>query len=217
MKRAIIFTGGNIDIKFLMQQDFSNDYLICADHGLEIADRLGLTPNLLVGDFDSVDPVIFSHYEKKEGIKIIRFQPEKDNTDTDLAMRFAIEYKPEEILLFGAFGTRLDHTLANIGLLTQAIEKGIKAVLWDTYNRISMIRDICYLRKKEAFGKFISLLPFGGDAENVTLKGFKYPLQNGTLVSGSSLGISNELVEEEGMIQVGKGKLLMIESRDDEK
>lgn len=214
MACVVIFTGGSVDIDFLRQQDFSNAYLICADHGLEIADRLGLMPDLLIGDFDSVDPKLLLRYEKRDEVELKQFQPEKDDTDTELAIKAAIERKPEKILIFGASGTRLDHTLANIGLLKQAMEQGIQAFLWDSYNRICMVQDLYCIRREEAFGQFISLLPFGGDAENVTLSGFKYPLKNGTILSGSSLGISNELIEEEGRIQIKKGRLLVIESRD---
>lgn len=215
MRRVIIFTGGSIDIEFLRTQSFSKeDEIICADHGLEAAYKLGITPDLLVGDFDSADSDILSLYEEKENINIVRFRPEKDDTDTELALHMAMKRNPDEILVFGASGTRLDHTLANIGLLSQTLKQGIRTYLWDLHNRISMIGDTCCLRKEQAFGDYVTLLPFGGDAEGVTLQGFKYPLENAVMHSGSSLGVSNELVEEEAVIYIRKGKLLVIESKD---
>lgn len=202
-------------MEFLRQQKIQKeDYVICADHGLEAAHKTGLIPDLLVGDFDSVDKEVFSIYEAREDVEIVRFRPEKDDTDTELALHMAMERKPEEILVFGAFGTRLDHTLANIGLLRQTLEKGIRTILWDTHNKIYMVDRECHIRKNEAFGDFITLLPFGGNAEGVTLKGFKYLLHDAVMYSGSSLGVSNELTEEEGVIQVKHGRLLVMESRD---
>lgn len=215
MKRSIVFTGGSIDLEFVRQQGISaGDRIICADHGLEAAHQLGLVPNLLVGDFDSVDPELLTLYEGREDVHIMRYRPEKDDTDTELALHMAMEQKPDEVLVFGAFGTRLDHTLANIGLLAQALERGIRAYLCDSHNKICMIKDRYCILRERAFGDYITLLPFGGNAEGVTLQGFRYPLTDAVMYAGSSLGVSNELAGEKGIIEVKKGKLLVMESRD---
>ena len=214
MSRAIILSGGEIDIGFLKKQAFGReDRIICADRGLFAADRLSLVPDLIVGDFDSGDPAVMAKY-KETGVKILSFPPEKDDTDTELALHMAMEKAPEEIWIYGGSGTRLDHTLANIGLLKQPMERGIRAYLCDERNRICMMRGSYSIKKTEQFGTYISLLPFGGDAKGVTLRGFQYPLENAVIAAGSSLGVSNELISEEGIIEVKEGILLVMESRD---
>lgn len=215
MKRSIVFTGGNIDLEFVRKQEISgSDKIICADRGLETVHCLGLVPDVLVGDFDSVDPEILAFYEGREEVHIMRYRPEKDDTDTELALHMAMEQKPDEILVFGAFGTRLDHTLANIGLLSQALGRGIPTYLCDSHNKICMIKDRYCILRERAFGDYITLLPFGGNAGGVTLRGFRYPLTDAVMYAGSSLGVSNELTGEQGVIEVKTGKLLVMESRD---
>jgi thiamine pyrophosphokinase len=215
MKRVIIFTGGSTDINFLKKQEFlKEDFIICADHGLETAHDLSLVPNLLVGDFDSVNQKVLAQYKGREGIGIVRFRPEKDDTDTELALHMALDTEPEEILIYGGFGTRLDHTIANIGLLRQPFMRGIKAVMCDAFNRLCMVQGSYRIRRDEAFGEFVSILPYFGDAKGVTLKGFKYLLKDAVMKAGSSLGVSNEIVAEEGVIEVREGIVLVVESRD---
>lgn len=216
MKRIIIFTGGSIDIDFLRQQDFSGkeNVVICADHGLKAAHDLSLLPQFVVGDFDSAGKELLAEYEGRKDVTFVRFPPEKDDTDTELALHMAMDMEPEEILIFGGFGTRLDHTLANIGLLKQPLERGIKAVLCDPYNKIRMVSGEYRIQKTEAFGDYVSILPFGKDAKGVTLAGFQYPLKDALMPQGCSLGVSNEIVEEEAVITVKEGILLVIESRD---
>jgi thiamine pyrophosphokinase len=215
MKRVIIFTGGSIDMEFLKKQKFEKeDFIICADHGLEAARDLSLLPDLLVGDFDSVDKAVLAEYEGRDGIELVRFRPEKDDTDTELALHMAMEKEPEEILIYGGFGTRLDHTIANIGLLRQPFMRGIKAVMCDAFNRLCMVQGLYRIRRDEAFGEFVSILPYFGDAKGVTLKGFKYLLKDAVMQAGSSLGVSNEIVAEEGVIEVREGIVLVVESRD---
>ncbi len=215
MKRSIVFTGGSIDPEFVRQQEISaGDRIICADHGLEAVHQLGLMPDILLGDFDSVNPEVLAFYERRKEVHIMRYRPEKDDTDTELALHIAMEQKPDEILVFGAFGTRLDHTLANIGLLSQALERGIRTYLCDSHNKICMIKERYCILRERAFGDYITLLPFGGNAGGVTLRGFRYPLTDAVLYAGSSLGVSNELTGEQGVIEVKTGRLLVMESRD---
>ena len=138
---------------------------------------------------------------------------EKDDTDTGLAMQKAIETGADEILLVGGTGTRLDHVLGNIGQLFYAHSKGVKAELIDANNRMRVLDHKSTVSKKDQFGKYVSLIPIY-EAKGVTLQGFKYPLNNDTLVFHESWGISNELEAEEGIISFSEGKLLLIESRD---
>lgn len=214
--RAIIISGGYISPDFLKEELSCQTYglLIAADRGLEPCYALSLEPDVLLGDFDSVRPEIYEYYKDTLGIKTYEYPERKDDTDTELAVRYAIEQGAESILLYGATGTRLDHTMANISLLRIGLLSNVLMELRDTNNRIRLITERFCLLKKEQFGTYISFLPMTECVEDICLTGFRYPLQHGCLTQGNSLGISNVLEADAGLISVGSGVLIMIESRD---
>ena len=150
----------------------------------------------------------------KNNIVLKEFPPEKDYTDTHLAMEIAIELGVTNVTILGATGTRFDHTIANINLLAIFLDKNIKAQIVDAHNRIYVINEDTHLVKKEMFGPFLSLIAYSDRVEGITLTGFKYPLDNAALEKACSLGISNELLEQEGIIRLHTGKLIVIEARD---
>ena len=189
------------------------DKIIAADKGVQYAIQLGVKPDFILGDFDSLGEKWKKKMEQWQ-VPILTFPPEKDYTDTHLAIEYAIEQGAEEITLLGATGTRLDHTWANIGLLQLAMKKGVHAHIVDKHNRITMICEKTVIKREDAFGDFISLIPYTEKVTGITLTGFYYPLEDAELTLGISLGISNELVDEIGIIQIGRGNLLVIESRD---
>ena len=141
--------------------------------------------------------------------------PVKDDTDTEAALHLAFHKTQGDIVILGGTGTRLDHVMGNISILKQGIAQGRKVLLMDPYNRIQMVKSQLLIEKGEQFGKYVSVFPLDGRAEGVTLKGFFYPLDNATLESDSSLGVSNEITGEVGEIFVKSGLLLVIESRDE--
>lgn len=216
MKRCLILTGGSVD--FPTASDFLNVYdyhlIIAVDGGLAAAEKLKLKPDFCVGDFDSVSQESYDYFQAQEGICWETHPPEKDETDTELALNLALKQGAGEIHVFGATGTRMDHTLASIGLLQIPLTAGIPCWLIDGHNRITMIDSEIQLKKSETFGKYVSLIPYTESVSGVTLKGMKYPLQNYTLVQGNSLGISNEIAEPEAHILIETGKLILIESED---
>lgn len=196
---------------YIKKQTF--DKIIAADKGVQYAIQLGVKPDFILGDFDSLGEKWKKKMEQWQ-VPILTFPPEKDYTDTHLAIEYAIEQGAEEITLLGATGTRLDHTWANIGLLQLAMKKGVHAHIVDKHNRIMMICEKTVIKREDAFGDFISLIPYTEKVTGITLTGFYYPLEDAELTLGISLGISNELVDEIGIIQIGRGNLLVIESRD---
>lgn len=210
--KVLILTGGSVNADFASEyiRKWNPDQIITADKGLLYAKQLGITPDIILGDFDSCNKNIMEEFSTDE--KIIA-PCEKDDTDTGLAMIKAKEIGADEILLIGATGTRLDHVLGNIGQLVFAQRNGMKAQIVDEHNRIQALESKSVISKNDQFGKYVSLIPIY-KAAGVTLHGFKYPLNNDTLVFHESWGISNELVEEEGKISYKEGCLLMIESRD---
>lgn len=184
------------------------------DKGLEVLHELKILPNHIVGDFDSVSKEILQYYQNNSQIIFHSFNPEKDNTDTDIAIQLAIKLKTTNITIIGALGKRIDHTLANIHILKYVLDAKIPCQIIDNHNKIYLIEDKHVLYKDKIYGKYISLIPLTSKVEEITLKGFKYPLNQYCLPVGVSLGISNEIVDEVATIELKNGILIVIESRD---
>ena len=217
----MIFSGGRTDLVFAAEfmKDKKNAFLIAADRGLEALMSLGLMPNAVIGDFDSasketIDQV--NSFEKEDDITVIRLNPVKDDTDTEAAVRFALENyeEPGDIYILGGTGSRVDHILGNISILGLGKDLGKKIILLDENNWIELLFESRTILKEEAFGDFVSLIPFGDEVTGLTLKGFRYPLKNGTLKGFNSLGISNEIVSKEAQISFDSGVLIMVQSKD---
>ena len=189
--------------------------LIGVDKGIEALYSLNIKPDLILGDFDSINNKIFDEFRNRyNDVEVLRYKPEKDYTDTELAMQVAIKNKASKITLFGVTGTRVDHMLASIRTLYLAHREGIFAEIIDEHNKIYLVENMYSLYKKNMYGKYVSLLPFEKKVEGITLKGFKYELENAIMQYGSSLGVSNEVIADEAVIECKKGILIVIESRD---
>jgi len=214
--KCTIISGGHIDDMFAVEWLKQNKYdlLIAADSGMNFLYRNNIVPDIIAGDFDSVDSVSLEWFSGMEKIEILRLNPVKDDTDTEFVIREAIRRGATEITVLGATGTRLDHVIGNMHLLGIGFEQDVKIQLVDAHNRIRMICGEVEIKKEEQFGDYISLLPIDGTVTGVTLEGFKYPLKNAVISSFSSLGISNEIVDDKARIKIEKGVLLMMEARD---
>ena len=216
MKRCLILTGGKLSLAFAGSFLKKSKYekVIAVDGGLEAAKELGIIPDVIVGDFDTVRSEILSYYRKMEHIIWEVHQPEKDDTDTELAIKRALAMNCSHITLLGATGGRLDHMIGNIHLLFPCPQKGTYAEIVDPQNRLYLIDEEHIFRKDAVWGKYISFLPLTQEVKGITLKGFKYPLTDRDIFIGTSLCISNELVEEEGRITLSDGVLITVESHD---
>ena len=214
--KTLIVTGGKLEKEFLLKTIKESEFetIIAVDNGLKILNEIKVNPQHIVGDFDTVKREILEKYKENTSIKIHKFNPIKDNTDTDIAIRLAVELKSDEIIILGAIGTRIDHLLGNIHVLKYALDSNIKCKIIDENNEIQLIDKTTILKKKDMTKKYISLIPLTEKVENINLKGFKYELKNGTLTIGSSLGISNEISKQEAIIEFDNGILIMINSKD---
>lgn len=188
--------------------------IIAGDKGLEALYQLKIIPNHVVGDFDSVSAEILEFYKEQSQITFHTFNSEKDNTDTDIALQLAIGLKSSRITMMGALGKRMDHALANIHILKDALKANIPCQIIDEHNRIYLINKEMTLEKDKVYGKYVSLIPLTSIVEGLTLTGFKYSLNHYTLPIGTSLGISNEIIGDIAHIKMDKGILIVIESRD---
>lgn len=219
MKDTIIVSGGNIHkdfaLDFLKKNKTENTCLIAADRGVEFFMGTDLEPDVAVGDFDSISAEGAKYMETLKHTEIRRLKPEKDDSDTQSAANYAIEQGTERIMILGAIGNRIDHLMANFGLLMLGKTKQVQIVLVDAYNYMSLIESGMILKKEEQFGKYVSFFPIEGEVTGLTLKGFKYPLNSYTLkVEDSGLTVSNEISDPEAEVTFETGKLLMIMSRD---
>lgn len=214
-ENVLIITGGQVDEDLLKSRVMTESYtmMIAVDYGLTVADRMNLPLDFIVGDFDSVSETLLQKYRGKS-IPIQTYPAEKDKTDTQIAIELAIEKHATNIELFGATGSRLDHVLANIQLLMLPLQTNVNAYILDNNNKIYLKKESFTLQKAKQYGNFVSLLPFSGRVDGLTLTGFKYPLDGITLSVPSSLGISNEIVEEEAFVRFTDGIMIVIESKD---
>lgn len=213
---SLIITGGNINKDFARSyiSELKLDIIIGVDAGAEFLYNNKITPTHVIGDFDTVAKEVLNYYKSDTSVKVSIYKPEKDATDTQLAIELAMELGSDEIILLGGIGSRMDHTLSNIHNLCIPAEKGVKCCIINENNRIILLNRSTNVFKKQQFGTFFSLLPFTDTVEEVTLKGFKYPLEKYTMEKKSSIGVSNELICDIGRIEFKKGILLLMESKD---
>lgn len=166
---------------------------------------------------------IFLEKFRTEGRRILTYPARKDFSDSEAGIREAVKVignagtdsgQEHAVYLLGATGGRLDHFLANLSVLMIPTRLGIRAFIADRQNEITLLTEGCTLKKRDTFGKYVSLIPFTDEVTGVFLDGFKYPLENGTLTHDNTLGLSNEILDESAEIQFDKGILTMILSRD---
>lgn len=214
-EKVLIITGGHINEAFLKKLLSNEHYgmIIAADRGLLAADRLGLSVDYIVGDFDSVPEDILEKY-KSMSTPVKTFPRTKDKTDTQIALELALIHNPLGIDIIGATGNRLDHVLANIDLLILPLQLGVEACILDSNNRIYLKQKSFTIKKEAQAGDYVSLIPLTPEVKGVTLKGFHYPLVSVTMTVGSSLGISNIIRDETATVDFYEGILIVMETKD---
>lgn len=208
--RAVIFANGPLkdpqDARHVLQED---DLLIAANGGARHCLNIGLTPDILIGDFDSLTQHELTSLEDT-GMQIIQHPAKKDYTDLELAVRHAVSLGLDEILVIGALGARWDQTIANILLPVINDLSGIRMRMIDGDQEVTLMRDEDRLTLHGGIGDILSLIPLGGDAIGVTTEGLEYALDDETLYFGATRGISNVMLEEKAEVQLRSGYLLCI-------
>ncbi|HBR30275.1 MAG TPA: thiamine diphosphokinase, partial [Firmicutes bacterium] len=185
------------------------DLLLAVDGGGKPLFELGYQPQLLMGDFDSLD-LRYKQSLAAGGAEVKSFQPEKDWTDLELALNYLVTQEYREALVFGALGGRLDHTIANLGLLYQVKQQGIEAVFIGDEQAVALLT----AQKRIGIYPFprghFSLLPYPSVARGVTIRGAKYPLNQATLELGSTRGVHNEFLTALAEVSLDSGSALVI-------
>ncbi|MEK6264359.1 MAG: thiamine diphosphokinase [Clostridium sp.] len=210
--KVVIVSGGKPPSKGLLTKEISpNTFLIAADSGANCLYEYNILPNLLLGDFDSIDRKVLDYFEKNN-CSIDIYPTEKDFTDTEIAVRKAISMKPSEIVLLGCTGSRVDHLLGNIGMLKICLENGVNAYIVDENNDIRLSNATISLNG--VVGQIFSVQAYGDEVIGLTIEGAKYPLNNYNLKIGESVTISNEFVSTVVKLKFKVGTLMIILSCD---
>ena len=202
--RCVIIAGSpECDIDFLKQQILTDDFVICADRGYQYALSAGITPSLIIGDFDSYSQNIPPEYET------ISLSVHKDDTDTMHSICTALERGFTDILILGGIGGRLDHTFANISALKYIGENGGRGVLLSPKERIEYLSTGKY-NFNNYKGKTFSLFPFGCSKVCMSYTGAEYPLEKGFLESSVPMGISNVFTSDFSSVEIYDGNAIII-------
>jgi thiamine pyrophosphokinase len=210
MSRIVIFANGILtEPDRLRRRLRPTDQIFCADGGTVHALALGLKPQAIIGDLDSLPPAILAEMEAA-GITIYRHPARKDQTDLELAFQLALAEQPDEILLVTALGGRLDQTLANIFLLTRPDYASIQLALIDGSQWATVLHSHQAITITGRPGDTLSLVPLSSTVRQVTLTGVEWPLENATLSLGSTYSISNALAAHQAAIKIGEGMVLVV-------
>jgi len=203
--RAVIISSGSItNYEYIKSHINTDDTIICADGGYDHAKKMGITPNILIGDFDSITEI-------PDDIPCMRHPSEKNLTDTELAIEYARNKGFKNFLLLASTGSRMDHTLTNILLLKTFVEQKETAVIINENNKIMMIDSQIIIT--EPPDTIISLIPIT-NCTGVTTTNLKYPLTDATMHVGKGVGISNIILDDNATISVKSGLLIITVSQD---
>ena len=202
--RCVIISGSpdtNVEeIKSLCTRD---DFIVCADSGYSFAKKAGLTPNLIIGDFDSLKE------ELPQNTEVVKLNTHKDDTDTEHCVMECIRRGYKDFLLLGSIGGRTDHTFANIATLAFLSEYNYNGIARNNGEEIRILKEGSYEMNNKK-GLIFSVFPYGCESVNVTYKGAEYMLNNKTLTYNVSRGISNVFVNDEAEITINRGRAILL-------
>ena len=207
MKSALILCAApEWDSSLAAREAGKADLIICADGGYLRAVSAGITPHVLMGDFDSCG------MDKVKDLDKIVYPVRKDDTDLILTLRYAVEQGCRKAVVLGCFGGRLDHTVGNLQSIAFGWKLGLHVTLMDTRNRAFPVGEGTTVIPRED-DCYISFFSLGEPCEGITYKGLSYPLTDAVLRADYPLGVSNEFVEEEAVVELKNGLLLCIISK----
>jgi thiamine pyrophosphokinase len=210
MNRAIIFANGELNVSSALRSEIrSDDLVIAADGGSLHCRTLGITPHIVIGDFDSVPPEELTALQAG-GSQLIRYPARKDKTDLELAFDYARQQGCQQIILIGALGARWDMSIANILLTAHPAYKEIEVRLVDNYQELLLLQSAGKLTLHGQPGDTLSLIPLNSRAEGITTQGLEYALADEDLEFASSRGVSNVFTEETATITLRQGLLICV-------
>ena len=207
-QRIVLFANGDLpEPENIARWINKDDFLIAVDGGLNHITNLGLKPNLIIGDLDSVKEEKLNQF-RKLNVKIEKYPVDKDQNDLELAIQAAVNMNPKTIWIVAALGNRIDQTLANIFLLTREDLEAIDTHLFDGVRDVFLIRNEAAIKGNT--GQRVSLIPIQGPVKGIRTEGLHYPLNNETLYPDQTRGISNRISNPTARISIEDGLLLCI-------
>ena len=196
MKKAALILNGNI----FTRKPIAEKFVACADNGYSMCKQLGIVPNAIIGDMDSIEDELDSIPEE---VDLIRFPAKKDETDGELALNYLITLGYNRVNIYGADGGRLDHIVGNLSLVFRALQQGCRAVL--KTNQCDMYLVNGYYEHVAEPGEHFSIVPYNGDVHIIKTEGLEYEIKDATLRQGTTKGISNVATADKVVISVGSG------------
>lgn len=202
--RCVIISGSpDTNVEEIKSLCTSDDFIVCADSGYSFAKKAGLTPNLIIGDFDSLKE------ELPQNTEVVKLNTHKDDTDTEHCVMECIRRGYKDFLLLGSIGGRTDHTFANIATLAFLSEYNYNGIARNNDEEIRILKEGSYEMNNKK-GLIFSVFPYGCESVNVTYKGAEYMLNNKTLTYNVSRGISNVFVDDEAEITINRGRAILL-------
>lgn len=211
MKVAILTNGSIASYDFYKNKIKDYDLVICADGGLNHAYKMDLVPGLALGDFDSTSAQVVDYFVSK-GTKLVRHPSIKNETDTEIALDYAMDQGPTHIDILAGLGSRFDHSLANVHLLKKALDHKLACSIITEHNQVMVMDSHISLRGQVGDG--VSLLPLTQNVKGINTWGLAYPIKDGQFQIGQPYGVSNYMSEPEAKITISQGLLLVIKYRD---
>jgi len=206
--RIIIFANGNLpNIEKARALLHPDDFIVCADGGTRHAMSLGIKPNLIIGDMDSISDNE-RRKMKEAGIDIVKFPADKNETDLELAITHALTLNPDQILILAALGGRMDQTLANVALLSNPELATFDIRLADGVEEIFFCRNQAQVEGRS--GDIVSLIPWQGEVTGVFTENLRWHLHHEKLYPDKTRGISNEMTADVALITITRGLLLIV-------
>jgi thiamine pyrophosphokinase len=210
MKRAVIFANGELHLTLSLRDEIHpDDLIIAADGGALHCRMLGVKPQVVIGDFDSLQPEDLTALQA-DGVQLLRFPSHKDETDLELAFQYARKQGCEQILLIAALGARWDMSIANILLAAHPTYQGIQVRVVDNLQELMLLRGGESLTLHGQAGDTLSLIPLNTRAQGITTQGLEYALNNENLEFGSPRGVSNVFSAESASISLHQGLLICV-------
>jgi thiamine pyrophosphokinase len=210
-KRVVIIANGDLtDLNFYRDLLNPDDYIVCANGGTRHAIALGLKPDLIIGDLDSLEPDQ-KHKMEIAGSQTVSYPSEKDASDLELAVDHALGMKPDNILIIGALGgKRIDHTYINLMLLYRPLCSNIRASIIDESQEIMLINNELVIEGSR--GDYLSLFALTSEASGIVTEGLKFSLKNDSLDFASTRGLSNVFTDSQAKVAIKSGLLLVIKT-----
>lgn len=211
MKQMLIFANGDINDGAMVRRALAaatEPTIVAADGGARAALYFGYLPHLVIGDLDSLSAVEIQNLTAR-GVELRRFPPEKDETDLELALRYAAEQRADHVRIVGGIGDRLDQTLANMYLLALPELTGLDVAFVAGKQEIWLLHSGSHTIMGSP-GDTVSLIPLGGAVEGVSTDGLYYPLRDETLAFGPARGVSNVMQHDQAQVSLREGVLLVI-------